>query len=369
MTATTTLASPPRLELAGDPVSLCAALVDIPSVSGSEGPLADLVAAALREQAPHLRVERDGAAVIARTTLGRPRRVVVAGHLDTVPIAGNVPGRLEAGRLHGCGSTDMKGGIAVALHLAATVRAPVHDVTWLFYDCEEVAASRNGLGRLQRNRPEWLAGDFALLMEPTNAVVEAGCQGTLRAVVTVPGVRAHTARNWIGTNAIHAAAPVLAALASYDARRVVIDGCHFREGLSAVAIEGGVAGNVVPDVCRVTVNYRFAPDRTEAQAADHVRGLFPDLDVVIVDSAAGALPGLGSPAAAAFVSSVGAAPTAKLGWTDVARFAALGMPAVNFGPGDPLIAHTAGESVDTAQITAAAETLRRYLEGRTGYAA
>ena len=349
------------LDLLGDPVALTAALIDIPSVSGAEGRLADLVETALREQAPRLLVERDGDAVIARSNLGRPSRVVIAGHLDTVPIAGNVPGRFEGERLFGCGSTDMKGGVAVALHLAVTVAEPVHDVSYVFYDCEEVEAARNGLGRLQRNHPEWLAADFALLMEPTNAMVEAGCQGTLRAVITLTGVRAHTARNWIGVNAIHEAAPILAKLAGYDPRRVVIDGCEFREGLSAVKIEGGVAGNVVPDVCRVTVNFRFAPDRSVEQAAGHVRGLFPDHDVTIVDSAPGALPGLESRAAAGFIAAVGATPIAKLGWTDVARFAALGIPAVNFGPGDPLIAHTADESVDTRQITMAAETLRRYL--------
>jgi len=349
------------LSLTEDPVALTAALVDIPSVSGAEGPLADLIESALREQAPHLVVKRDGDALVARSNLGRERRVVIAGHLDTVPIVDNVPGRWEGERLFGCGSTDMKGGIAVALHLAATLVEPVHDVTYVFYDCEEVEAARNGLGRLERNHPEWLAGDFALLMEPTNAAVEAGCQGTLRAVITLTGVRAHTARNWIGSNAIHAAAPILATLAGYAARRVMIDSCEFREGLSAVEIEGGVAGNVVPDVCRITVNFRFAPDRTEEQAADHVRDLFAQYDVTITDSAGGALPGLANPAAAGFIAAVGAKPLAKLGWTDVARFAALGIPAVNFGPGDPLIAHTVDESVDTRQITAATETLKRYL--------
>lgn len=349
------------LSLTDDPIALTAALVDIPSVSGAEGLLADLIESALREQAPHLVVERDGDALVARSNLGRERRVVIAGHLDTVPIADNVPGRWEGERLFGCGSTDMKGGVAVALHLAATLIEPVHDVTYVFYDCEEVEASRNGLGRLERNHREWLTGDFALLMEPTNAAVEAGCQGTLRAVIALTGVRAHTARNWVGSNAIHAAAPILAKLAGYDARRVMIDGCEFREGLSAVKIEGGVAGNVVPDVCRITVNFRFAPDRTEEQAAAYVRELFARYDVTITDSAGGALPGLKSPAAAGFIAAVGATPLAKLGWTDVARFAALGIPAVNFGPGDPLIAHTADESVDTRQITAATETLKRYL--------
>ena len=362
----TTVAAP-VLDLAGDPIALTAALVDTPSPSGSEGPLADAVWAALSLQAPHLALLRDGDALVARTSFGMADRVVIAGHLDTVPIADNLPSVLSGtSLLYGCGSTDMKGGVAVALHLAATVTSALYDVTYLFYDHEEVEAAKNGLGRIERNHPEWLDGDLAILMEPTGSRIEAGCQGTMRAVVTLAGRRAHTARNWIGINAIHAAAPVLSRLASYDARRVVIDGCEYREGLSAVGISGGVAGNVVPDSCSVTVNLRFAPDRSVADAEAHLRGVFDGLDLAsftVVDFSAGALPGLSAPAAASFVAAVGGSPLAKLGWTDVARFAARGIPAVNFGPGDALIAHTKDEWVDTREITAAAAILTRYLTG------
>ncbi|MCW2606218.1 MAG: succinyl-diaminopimelate desuccinylase [Frankiales bacterium] len=348
------------LDLHADPVELTAALVDVPSVSGSEGPLADLVEEALRAL-PHLSVDRDGDALVARTQLGRERRVLLAGHLDTVPTADNLPSTLVGTRLSGCGTSDMKAGDAVLLHLAATLPAPASDVTYVLYDHEEVEASKNGLKRLVENHRDWLDADLAVLMEPTSGQVEAGCQGTLRVRVTVPGVRAHSARSWLGENAIHAAAPLLVQLVRYEARDVDIDGCVYREGLSAVGIEGGVAGNVVPDVCTVTVNFRFAPDRTEEQALAHVREVLAPYECVLTDSSPGALPGLSAPAAQHFVRAVGVTPVAKYGWTDVARFAALGIPAVNYGPGDPNLAHTRDEWVDTARITQATALLRGYL--------
>jgi succinyl-diaminopimelate desuccinylase len=348
------------LDLAADPVELTAALVDVPSVSGDEARLADLVEEALRAQ-PHLRVDRDGDAVVARTSLGRDRRVLLAGHLDTVPIADNVPSRRDGDRLHGCGTSDMKSGDAVLLHLAATLREPAYDVTYVLYDNEEVEASRNGLGRLVRAHRDWLEADLAVLLEPTDGQVEAGCQGTLRVRVDVPGRRAHSARGWLGENAVHATAPLLARLAAYEARSVDIDGCVYREGLNAVRIEGGVAGNVVPDLCTVTVNFRFAPDRTEEQAAQHVREVLDGYALEVVDSAPGALPGLQQPAARHFVEAVGERPVAKFGWTDVARFAQLGIPAVNFGPGDPNLAHTREESVEVALVGRCTDVLRRYL--------
>jgi len=348
------------LDLAADPVDLTAALVDVESVSGSEAHLAALVEQALRAL-PHLSVDRDGDAVVARTRLGRERRVLLAGHLDTVPIADNLPSRREGDRLLGCGTSDMKSGDAVLLHLAATLPDPAYDLTFVLYDNEEVEAARNGLNRLVRDHRDWLDADLAVLLEPTNGQVEAGCQGTMRVRVTVPGRRAHSARGWLGENAIHAAAPVLATLVRYEARDVDIDGCVYREGLNAVAVAGGVAGNVVPDLCTVTVNFRFAPDRSEADAEQHVRDVFDGWAVEVTDSAPGALPGLTAPAARHFVDAVGVTPVAKYGWTDVARFAQLGIPALNFGPGDPNLAHTREESVETALIGTCTDLLRRYL--------
>jgi succinyl-diaminopimelate desuccinylase len=348
------------IDLARDGAALTAQLVDIPSVSGEEGPLADAIEAALRPL-PHLAVHRDGHTIVARTRLGRPERVILAGHLDTVPLAGNVPSRAEGSRLYGCGTSDMKSGVAVQLRLAAWLTAPARDVTYVFYDCEEVAAERNGLLRLSRTSPDLLAGDFAVLMEPSSGQIEAGCQGTLRAEITVAGRRAHTARSWMGRNAIHEAGDVLAVLRDYTAREPDVEGLRYHEGLNAVAIRGGVAGNVVPDECVVTVNYRFAPDRDAAQAEDYVRSLVPAWPVRVLDVAEGARPGLARPAAAAFVAAIGGTPRAKLGWTDVARFAALGIPAVNYGPGISEIAHTPDEYVETAAIAACEARLRAWL--------
>ena len=350
----------PALDLAGDPVALTAALVDVPSVSGDERALADAVEAALRAL-PHLEVVRDGDAVLARTHLDRPRRVLLAGHLDTVPVADNLPSRRAGDLLHGCGTSDMKAGDAVFLHLAATLPEPRHDLTLVFYDCEEVEAARNGLGRIERALPDWLAADLALLGEPTDGLVEAGCQGTLRVEVRTHGRRAHSARSWLGDNAVHGAAEVLNRLTAYRARRVTIDGCEYREGLQAVRIAGGVAGNVVPDECVVTVNFRFAPDRNVADAEAHVRQVFAGYELTVTDASPGALPGLAAPAAREFLAATGATPRAKYGWTDVSRFAALGIPALNYGPGDPNLAHTREEHVAVAQITRSVDVLRRFL--------
>ena len=355
------MTGPVPLDLTADPIDLCAALVDVPSVSRDEARLADELEAALRAQAPHLEVQRCGQAVLARTNLGRERRVLLAGHIDTVPIADNVPSRRDGDLLYGCGTSDMKAGDAVFAHLAATLTDPRHDLTLVFYDCEEIEAVANGLGRIEREHREWLDADLALLGEPTNGAVEAGCQGTLRAEVALHGRRAHSARSWLGENAIHAAGEVLRRLETYQARDVDIDGCVYREGLQAVRIAGGVAGNVVPDECVVAVNFRFAPDRSAAAAEAHVREVLDGFDVALVDISPGALPGLAQPAAQEFLAATGTSASAKYGWTDVSRFAALGIPALNYGPGDPNLAHTRDEHVDTRLITSATDALRAYL--------
>jgi succinyl-diaminopimelate desuccinylase len=345
-----------------DPVALTRALVDIESVSGDEKEITDAVEVALRATR-HLAVERIGNVVRARTDLGRGSRVILAGHLDTVPLHDNFPSTLspDGQMLYGCGTADMKSGSALALHLAVTQAEPVFDVTYLFYDCEEVEAERNGLQLVGASNPDWLRADFAVLLEPTYGLVEAGCQGTMRAVVRTTGTRAHAARSWNGVNAIHRAGEVLRRLEAYRARRVSLDGCEYREGLNAVGISGGVAGNVVPDSCEVLVNYRFAPDRSVEQAEAHMREVFDSYDLTVVDRAPAAAPGLGEPAAQRFLSAVGTPPVAKLGWTDVARFAAMGIPALNFGPGDPNLSHTRDEHVEIPKIVEGAAVLRRWL--------
>ena len=354
------------LDLTSSSVDLTRAICDIASESGDETTLADAIEAAVSAYG-HLEIIRDGDTVVARTQLGRDRRVVIAGHIDTVPINRNLPveDREIDGEafLWGRGTVDMKAGVAVQLKLAAELVAPPVDITWMWYDHEEVDSSLNGLGRLSRNRPDLFAGDFAILGEPSNGEVEGGCNGTLRALIRTDGVRAHSARSWIGENAIHKAAPILARLAEYRAREIEVEGLVYREGLNAVRISGGVAGNVIPDACEVEVNYRFAPSR-DAEAAERVvRDVFTGFDIEIVDVAEGARPGLDAALAQDFVTAVGATPKPKYGWTDVARFSALGIPAVNYGPGDPHLAHHDEERVPFAQIDAVERGLRAWLSG------
>ncbi|BDV31009.1 succinyl-diaminopimelate desuccinylase [Microbacterium terricola] len=354
----------PALDLTATSVDLTRTICDIPSVSDDETPLADAIFAAVSAY-PHLEVLREGDTIVARTRLGRDRRVAIAGHIDTVPINGNVPTRdidIDGQPyLWGRGTVDMKAGVAVQLKLAAELVAPRIDITWLWYDHEEVDSARNGLTRLAATRPEVFAADFAILGEPSNGEVEGGCNGTLRAFVRTRGVRAHSARSWIGENAIHKAAPILARLAEYRPRDVVVEGLEYREGLNAVAIHGGIAGNVIPDACEVEVNYRFAPSRDAAEAMQHVRDVFEGFEVEVVDVAEGARPGLDAPLAREFVAAVGATPQPKYGWTDVARFSAMGVPAVNYGPGDPHLAHHDEERVPLAQIEAVEHGLRAWL--------
>jgi succinyl-diaminopimelate desuccinylase len=357
------MANPLTPDVLVDPVVLTRALVDVESVSRDERAIADFVHEVLRD-IPHLTVDRLGNTLMARTDLGREQRVVLAGHLDTVPINDNFPSTVVDDLIYGCGASDMKSGVALALHIAATLPDPCYDLTFLFYEAEEIASRFNGLHLVAQAHPDWLLADFAVLLEPTYGVVEAGCQGTLQASVRTKGRRAHTARAWRGVNAIHAMGELLRRLEDYRPRTVTIDGCTYREGLSAVRIAGGVAGNVVPDECTVEVNLRFAPDRSEKQALEHVHEVFEGFEIELTDTAPGALPGLTAAPAREFIAAVGAAPAAKLGWTDVARFAAMGIPALNYGPGDPLLAHAPDEHVEIGKIRDGAATLHRWLAPR-----
>ena len=352
------------LNLSGDVVSLTEAICNIESVSGNEQALADAIEAALLTNT-HLEVIRHQDAIVARTNLGRAQRVVIAGHIDTVPVAGNLPieRRVIDGKdtLWGRGTVDMKAGVAVQLKLAAELSSPNVDVTWIFYDHEEVDASLNGLGRISRELPDLIAADFAVLCEPTAALVEGGCNGTMRAEVITRGVKAHSARAWMGKNAIHAAAEVLAALNAYETQEVEVDGLVYRESLNAVLINGGIATNVIPDECVITINYRFAPSKSGADAEAHLREVFAGHELNVVDVAEGARPGLDRPAAQAFLAASGVEARPKYGWTDVARFSALGVPAVNYGPGDPNKAHADDENCPVEQIYACEEGLRAWL--------
>jgi succinyl-diaminopimelate desuccinylase len=339
----------------------------VPSPSRGEGALAGLVEDALRASS-WLQVERVGDNVIARTTVGHDQRLVLAGHLDTVPANGNEEPRLEDDTLWGLGASDMKSGLAVMLELATTVREPAVDITWCFYAREEIGRADSGLVELWQQRPELLAGDAAILGEPTGALVEAGCQGTMRVQITLRGVRAHTARPFTGRNAIHRLAPLLQRVADWPGREVVLDGCTYAEQLQAVAVEGGVAANVVPDQARVTLNHRYAPDRGGKEAGafllDLLQGAWdPESGDIweVLDTGDGAPPSLGHPLLHALVEKSGAAPKAKVGWTDVASFWEHGVPAANFGPGDPLLAHHPDERVTAAQLVQAHQVLHALI--------
>lgn len=353
-------------------LELTADLVAVPSVSRHEAAMAALVLDEL-SGCDWLEVTPIGDNVVARTSLGRPQRLLVGGHLDTVPPAGNATARVEGDTVWGLGSADMKGGLAVMLDLARTVRDPAVDVTWCFYACEEVTRAENGLGLLWDERPDLVRADAAVLCEPTDGVVEAGCQGTLRAVVHVGGTRAHTARPYTGRNAIHRLVPVLERVATWGGRSVVLGGCVYDEQLQAVGLEGGVAPNVVPDHAALTVNHRYAPDRDAGAAGRFVADLLDGLlderlgdALEVVDAADGAPPALDHPLLAAIVAESGAAPRAKAGWTDVATMWAHGVPATNFGPGDPLVAHRADERVTAASLDKARSVLSAVLSaGRT----
>jgi len=352
-----------------DLLASTAELVAIPSVSRHEAALADHVQMLL-ERCGWLEVERVGDNVVARTALGRSRRLVVAGHLDTVPGAGNETPRITGDTLYGLGSADMKGGLAVMLDLAQSVTGSQVDVTWCFYRGEEIDRAESGLGQLFSSRPELLACDAAVLCEPTDCRIEAGCQGTVRARLELRGHRAHTARPHLGVNAIHRLAPVLQRVSAYEPREVVLDGCEYIERLQVVGIEGGVASNVVPDQAAVTLNYRFAPDRDADAAVAYLRGLFIDLveedrrdSFSVIDVGASAPPSLGDPLLAALLKATGKPARAKLGWTDVATFAARGVPATNFGPGDPEVAHQVDEHVGRASLERARASLAAVLGG------
>jgi succinyl-diaminopimelate desuccinylase len=354
----------PVLDLSESSVVLTQQICDIESVSGDERLLADAIVASLAG-AHHLEIIRDGDTVVARTNLGREQRVVIAGHIDTVPLNDNLPTRYETfegeDHLWGRGTVDMKAGVAVQLKLAAVLVAPPVDITWMWYDHEEVSNDLNGLTRLAANRPDLFSGDFAILGEPTNSQIEGGCNGNLRAEIRAYGLRAHSARSWVGDNAIHKAAPILDTLAAYQAREVEVDGLVYREGLNAVGVQGGVAGNIIPDEVMVHVNYRFAPDRSGDEAIAHIHELFPGYDIRIVDLAVGARPGLDAPLAQKFLAAVGGEAKPKYGWTDVARFSSMGIPAVNYGPGDPLKAHADDERVRLSQIVDCEQGLRAWL--------
>lgn len=337
-----------------DLLALTAELVDHASVSFDEASFVDWLQSRL-EPLPHLEVTRIGDNLIARTNLGRSERLLLVGHTDTVPVNENAGARIEGDTLWGVGSADMKGSLACFLELARTVPEPRVDLTFVLYAREEVAQQHSGLIEIHQARPDLLVGDCALLGEPTDGHIEAGCQGALRFEVVLAGKRAHTARPWMGHNAVHRLGPLLTALAEWPVRRPAIDGCTFHESLQAVHVEGGVSGNVVPDRVMLRIHHRYAPDRTDQEAEAMVRDLLaPHLDagdtVTVIDRSLACPPSLTHPLLRRLIDDNQLEVRAKFGWTDVARFAEYGIPATNFGSGDPEVSHTRDEHVHRDSI-------------------
>ncbi len=340
------------------------AIVAIDSVSRNESRLARHVAEALQAN-PSLDVERIGDNVVARTTGHHATRLLVAGHLDTVPGDAS-SARIVDSELRGLGACDMKGSLAVMLELALEPAPRSVEVTWVFYAREEIARSESGLLEVAELRPDLLAADVAVLAEPTGGRVEAGCQGTLRVALEVKGVRAHTARPYAGRNAIHRLGDVINRVASYRPRTATIDAIDFVEQLQVVAVDGGVATNIVPDRAGCTLNHRFAPDRTKDEAfawlVSFLGELVEESDIVtLVDWAPAAAPELGNVRLQALVDLSRVAPKGKVGWTDVATFAEMGTPATNFGAGDPLLAHRSDEFVTLGELDDFARVLGDWL--------
>ncbi|MFZ4516085.1 MAG: succinyl-diaminopimelate desuccinylase [Acidimicrobiia bacterium] len=352
-----------------DLLALTAAMVAIPSVSHNEPAIANAIAQRLAERASQLTMHRVGDNLIARTDTGASSRILLGGHLDTVPPSDNAAPRVEGDVLHGVGSADMKGGLAVLCALAEQLSARVatgavltREVTLVFYVGEEVAAEHNGLAAIERRDAALLAADFAVLLEPTQGWIEAGCQGNANIEIEVHGVRAHSARPWQGVNAVSKAAPLLARLAAFDPGTVLVDGLEYRQSCQIVRVAAGVANNVVPDVCTITVNRRIAPGVTIDAVRDELAALTPEAATVSVQSVSDAAPpNLQLPLVASFVATTGASVRPKLGWTDVARFTARGIPACNFGPGDPSLAHGPRECVTRAELNTVLLGLTRAL--------
>jgi succinyl-diaminopimelate desuccinylase len=335
------------------------ALVDIPSVSRAEAE----AMAYVRTELPLAPVwsSEDVLFATSRRTPGRPL-VMLAGHVDTVPAQDNVPGRIENGSVIGLGASDMKGGVAVMLELAdwATANETELDLGFLFFTREELPAEESPVPEFLDACAEAKEAALVIVLEPTDNELHVGCVGNLSAGLTFRGTSAHSARPWTGENAIHKAAATLAPLAELEPLDVEVDGLVFREVVSVVAIEGGIADNVVPDRCLAGLNYRYAPGRTREQAEARLRQLAGDADVEILGNSPPAHVVVDTPLVARLREAGGLAVRPKQAWTPVAQFAEAGLDAVNLGPGATRYAHRADEQVDTAELVRTFETLRLF---------
>ncbi len=333
-------------------------LVDTPSVSRDEASIAEVVAAAV----PLELVHRDGASLVYATPRTGKPLILLAGHLDTVPAQGNIPGRIENGAVHGLGASDMKGGVAVMVELArwAADAALAYDLAFLFFPREELGPDENPLPALFDAVPLLTEPSLVVVLEPTDNTIQAGCVGNLVARAVFEGRSAHSARPWLGVNAIRLAVEGLREVVALEPVDVEIEGLVFREVLSVTEIHGGIASNVIPAIVECTLNFRYAPNRTAAEAEVRLRELVPGR-VDVLHNAPGAHVAVGSPLVRRLREVGGFAVQPKQAWTNVSDFAARGLDAINLGPGATRYAHTVDEQVEIAELERTLDALTRFV--------
>jgi succinyl-diaminopimelate desuccinylase len=334
--------------------STLAWLVDVPSQTGNEGAIRDELAARLVGLPLHT--------VANSLVVGDPGpgKVLLVGHTDTVPLQGHVGSRIEDGRLYGLGATDMKGGLAVMVHLLEDLGT--ERLVGVFYAGEEGPMVGNELGMIFEMLPELAEAEAGIVMEPTNRELHAGCQGSVNATVSFLGEAAHSARPWLGVNAITRSGEFLTMMDGLKPEPHPIEGLQFKEVISVTTASGGVANNVIPSRFDLNVNYRFSPDRTLEEAVERLRELCASADVFeVADSAPAAYPEVSHPLFQVLAETAAASVSHKQGWTDVAQLAARGIPAVNFGPGETALAHKPGESIDLTDLDWAYQALAGVL--------
>jgi succinyl-diaminopimelate desuccinylase len=285
-----------------------------------------------------------------------PGKVLLVGHTDTVPLQGHVGARIEGDRLHGLGATDMKGGLAVMVHILENLGTD--RLVGIFYAGEEGPISGNDLGAILDSLPDLSSAEAGIVMEPTNRGMDLGCQGSVNVTVSFLGEAAHSARPWLGVNAVTRAGEFLTMMDGLEPEIHPIEGLEFKEVISVTRASGGVANNIIPSRFDLNVNYRFSPDRTTDEAVERLASLFEMADEFeVVDLALAAYPEASHPLFQDLAAKSGAAISHKQGWTDVAQLAERGIPGVNFGPGETALAHKPGESIALDDLDWAYEAL------------
>ncbi len=343
------------------------ALVDIPSESRQEAAAAEYVRAEVPTGSLELAF-RDGETLLYEPPRTGKPLVVLAGHLDTVPPQDNIPGRIDAGAVHGLGASDMKGGVAVLVELARWLAAEKPSLALepalLFFPREELPPEESALPGLFAAHPPLREASLAVMLEPTDNTIQAGCLGNLNAELVFRGESAHSARPWLGRNAVDAAVEELGRLLPLPTREAVVGGLRFVEVATVTEIAGGIASNVVPDRVRCVVNFRYAPDRSPTEADERIRELLSGSgEVTIASNAPPARVATDLPLVEALRAAGDLPVEPKQAWTPVAEFDAAGIPAVNFGPGATRYAHRADEQVEIGALHRCFEILQRFLRG------